>query len=119
MFSQTIHKDGSFVLMNSSVIKAKCEAMLSYIKTHRAQARQEVMDENREKMKNRFFHRLFKRPDPTDQEVEDYITGDVMFSDLFRVELFGYESEAVAKRLLKACEYTSEIYVSTEDLEKI
>lgn len=119
MFSHATHKDGSFVLMDSSVIKAKCEAMLIHIEAHRKEFRQEVIDKNREEMKNRFFHRLFKRPDPTDKEVEEYVTSGTWLSELWLADTVGYQSEDVAKRLLKACEYTNEIYVSTEDLEKL
>ena len=89
------------------------------IEASRKDSRKEMIDENRAEMKKGFFHRLFKRPDPTDEEVETYIAGDRWFSPLWLCDNAHYEGEAVAKRLLNACKYVEEFYVSTEDLERL
>jgi hypothetical protein len=117
--SQTVHKDGSFVLIRSDIIKAKCENALASIKAAREKYRQEAMDKARAEMMNGFWFKLFKKPVPTDEQVESYLCDGVMFSELFRIQIMYYKQEDVANRLLSASKYADEMYVSTEDLERL
>jgi hypothetical protein len=116
--TQTVHKDGSFVRMRSDVIKAKCEAMLIAIKSIRQERVKKTIEEGRQRMMQGFWHRLLKKPVPTDDQVKSYLS-DGMISETFWDEISFYKNEEVAKKLLNACTYAEEIFVSTEDLERL
>ena len=114
----TVHKDGSFVRMRSDVIKAKCEAMLIAIEAVRKKRVQETIEATRQRMMKGFWHRLFKRPVPTDEQVRQHLN-DGFISELFWDENAYFKNEEIARKLLNASKYAEEIYVSTEDLERL
>jgi hypothetical protein len=119
MFSnEIVHKDGSFVKMSSKDVKVKCEATLRSIKQIRQQKVSKTIEDARQEIMGGFLYRLFKRPPPTDEEVRDYLHGD-WISPLFWDERAFYKDEEVATKLLHACQFVEEIYVSTEDLRRI
>lgn len=113
-FNQTPHKDGSFVMMRSDIIKIKCERTLIWIKEAREEKIKNLMDSARAKIMQGFWHRLFKKPIPTDDQVKAYLDYELFFAQV----RYG-NSEAIANKLLNACKYADEIYVSTEDLERL
>jgi hypothetical protein len=117
-FNQTVHKDGSFVKMSSEDVKAKCIDTIRAIKATRLERISQTMEEARQKIMSGYFHRLFKKPTPTDEEVKAYLD-DGFISELFWDETYGFKNEEVASKLLHACQFVEEIYVSTEDLRRI
>ena len=117
-FNQTVHKDGSFVKMSSEDVKAKCELTLKTIKRVRQEKVAKTIEETRQKMMEGFLHRTFKKSPPTDDEVRAYLSDDFI-SELFWDETAFFKNEEVANKLLHACQFVEEIYVSTEDLQRI
>jgi hypothetical protein len=114
--------DGSFIKMPSKKVSEMAKARLAWIEQYKKDRRQKHIDKNRQEMINGWWHRFRKLPIPTDQEVIDYI------EDSYRNGNWGInwwpvnhysESEAVANRLINACEHAEDIYISTEDLQRI
>lgn len=117
-FNQTVHKDGSFVKMSSDDVRAKCESTLSYIKKVRQERIAKTIEDARQEMMKGYLHRWFKKPPPTDDEVRVYLD-DGFISELYWDEIAFFKNEETANKLLHACQFVEEIYVSTEDLRRI
>jgi hypothetical protein len=106
--------DGSFVKMSSKTVAEMATKELEWIKQYREKKTQRAIESCRQKMVNGWWHRLWKKPVPTDQEVIVFLEFDI---DMINAT-YGC-SEMIAKRLLNACQYAEDIFISTEDLRVI
>lgn len=120
---QTKSCDDSFVKMTSSKIIEMAKATLKYIKDYRDSATKAVFDNEKQYIMNGFWHKLFKRPEPTDEEVWASVNrcgGDVIhFPETFFINLRYSKNEDAAHRLLNAAQHADEIYISTKDLRRL
>lgn len=120
-FGQRESQSASLVKLTSAKVIDKCERSLAYIKAYRENEFKKLIVKERERIVNGFFHKLFKRPVPSDEEVVRIIeqpSGDVFnVPETFWINIQFHKSEEIAKRLLNAAKQADEIYVSTEDLE--
>lgn len=120
---QAKKRDGSFVSLPSTKIIYLCERTLERITNHRKRAHKKLIEETREEMVNDWWHKLWKKPIPTDEEVLSYIHrsgGDtIRLPETFWINCHGVTNEDTAHRLLNAAKYADEVCISTEDLERI
>lgn len=102
-------------MLNSSVsipaakVRHMAENTIKRIQNARNAAVNRALDEIREDYRKSWWRRLFRRPIPTDAEILKSMDTDM-------IQLMYYNQEQVAQRLLKACNYSDTILVSTEDL---
>lgn len=116
-------RDGSFVTMPSHRIILLCEQTLQRIADYRKRQHKKLIEDTRAEMIDNWWHKLWKKPDPTDEEVLTYIHrggGDtIRLPETFWINIHGSTEEDVAHRLLNAAKYADEVCISTEDLERI
>lgn len=116
-------RDGSFVTVPSKTIIDLCNKTIDRIAKYRERAHKKLIETTRDEMVNDWWHKLWKKPVPTDEEVLTYIHrsgGDtIRLPETFWINFHGSANEDVAHRLLNAAKYADEVSISTEDLEKI
>ena len=117
MFDKKFH--GSFIKMPSKKVREMAAATLEKIRKSREEEYKSDLEHYRQEMMKGFWHRLLKKPAPTDVEVIAW--HDKVYYDSFGMwsELRYGNQEAAARRLHRACEEADEIYISTEDLSQI
>lgn len=130
---QEKHKDGSFVKVSSKDITKRAYASLASIKLCKARDTQRLIERERievmaarEKKRNSLWSRLFgykEKPEPTDAELLKSIEtqrGDgIWLPETFWIDVRYDKYIEVANRLINAAKYADEIFVSTEDLERL
>lgn len=117
MYETKFH--GSFIKMPSDKVAQMASECLKNIREAKEKRRQEELDSWRKIMVNRFWHKLLKKPAPTDEEVINWVNDNSWEGFDYWNSLRYAVREAAAGRVLHACKFVSEIYISTEDLEKI
>ena len=110
--------DGSFIKMPTSKVAEMAQKTLDWINQYRAEKTQKYIESHRQYMVSGFWHRFWKRPAPSDKEVIKNINNNPWNN--FQFIAMSYDiTEKTAKRLLIACKQADEIYISTEDLQRI
>jgi|SRR5579859_1474427 len=108
----------SFIKLSSKTVKEIATEKLDKIAKYRFRRRQEYIEIRRQEISKTWWHRFWKKPIPTDEQVLDYIKHDV-FNELYFISIAGAKAEIVAEKLLKACLLSEEIYLTVEDLDCI
>lgn len=108
----------SFIKMPSKKIAEIAQAALVWIEKAREAKRKAYIDAARQEIMSGWWHRIAKKSTPTDEEALERIEENP-WSGFNLIPLYAGKAEDAALRLLKACEYAEEIYVSTEDLRRI
>ena len=116
--SENCKCSGSFIKMPAKEIAEMAKATLVWVEESRAKISKRYIDDARQEMMNGWWHRLTKRPAPTDEEALERIKENP-WSGFNIIHLHGGKAEDAARRLLVACKYVDEIYISTEDLQRI
>jgi hypothetical protein len=116
--NETIECDGSFIKMSSKKIAELANNTLVWVKEVRETKRKSYIENVRQEIMNGWWHRFRNKPIPTDEEVLARIEENP-WNSFNLIPIHGGKAEAAAIRLLKACEYADEIYISTEDLRRI
>lgn len=123
LFKSTKCPLDSLVVIPSSQLKKMAEATINYILQYRKNALDELIAKERQEITLGFWHRLLKRPIPTDAEVLSQLNGGcgdgLYISEVFWIETKYWKNEQVANKLLRATSLSNEVYVSTEDLSKL
>lgn len=125
--------DGSFVRISSKTLTEKARQTLQNIKAYKKhdtqrlidRERQEILDQ-REKSRKSIWSKLFgykEKPIPTDEEVleihKNKGAGTIWLPETFWIDFRYSKNEDVAYRLINAAKYAEELYVSTEDLQRL
>jgi len=125
--------DGSFVKVNSKIIIEKARASLANIEKRKKRETQRLVDDRRKelverekKRENSWWSRLFgykARQLPTDEQILHSIENErgdgIWLPETFWIDYRYSKNQDIAYRLINAAEYAEEIYVSTEDLERL
>lgn len=134
MFYSTESKcDGSFAKVDSSSLIELAHQSLENIEKYKKQEVQRLINRKRnkflakeEKRKNSLWSKLFgfkPRKEPTDEEIYEFIKNDhddvIGPSELFWMDLRYEKYIDTANRLINAAKYAPEVFVSTEDLERL
>ena len=129
---QKKHVDGSFVKVSSVDITKKAHESLKVIERQKKRQIQDLItrlrkerNEEIEKKKSSLWSRLFgykEIPEPNDEQIlKSYeCSGEgIWMPETFFIDLSWEKYIDVAYRLINAAKYADEIFVSTEDLEKL
>lgn len=125
--------DGSFVKMASQEVTRLAKESLSNIENRKSAAVQRLIDkrrkliqEDRERARNSIWCGLFgykEQPMPTDEEILHQIKTErfdcIHIPETTWIDIRYEKYEDVAYRLLNAAKHADEIYVSTQDLERL
>lgn len=117
--SSTTKCDGSFVKISSIDAKKMAEDALARVKKRREDSKERAIQCEMEMINNGFFHKLFRMKPATREEAIAELEADHWNFDYHFTNCIGYQSEEAGARILNACKYASELYISTEDLRCI
>jgi hypothetical protein len=111
----------SSVKISSVRIAEMCQTTLTYIKQRRIDKKEKQIKDIRAAIVKGFWHRFWKRPVPTDEEIiaiaNDYHNS---FSWWYEdPDSLYWETERLCKKLLVACKQAEEINISVADLDQI
>lgn len=118
-FNSTVECDGSFVKMDTKVVKKMATKTLERIKKYRADRKEKAIEDIINDINNGFWHNLFRMKPATRKDALAYLENDTWNFDYHFSGCVGYKSEESANRLLNACEHAETVYISTEDLHRI
>jgi hypothetical protein len=110
--------DGSFIKMPSQKVSEMAKSTLVWIKEYREKRTKTYINNARQEIMNGWWYRFIKRSILTDEEVLAIIHKNP-FNGFAFIPIAYDKLEDAAKRLLNACHHTDEIYISTEDLQRI
>lgn len=118
-FNQTIETDGSFVKIASKNAIEMATKTLARIEKLRAESKEKAIEIERQHINNGFFHKLFRMKDATIEDAEKSLSYDDWNFDYHFTGLIAHKNEDSANRILNAAQHADEIYISTEDLQRI
>lgn len=118
-FNSTVECDGSFVKMDSKVVKEMAFKTLERIKTYRAARKEKAIHDVINDINNGFWHKLLRLKPATREDAIAYLEGDVWNFDYHFTACMSAKAFESAERLLNACEHAEVVYISTEDLNRI
>jgi hypothetical protein len=109
----------SFVKMSSAKVLDMATLCLERINNKCEEEKKKYIETYRKIIMNGWWHRLFNKPVPTDEEVIEYMDNNYTLYSYIDCK-YRYQRN-IAKRLKKACQINAsdlntDIYVSTEDL---
>jgi hypothetical protein len=118
-FNQTVEQDGSFVKISSIKATKMAQDTLNWITQKRADRKANAIEEERQRINNGFFHKLFHLREATEQDAIYSLQGDIYNFEYHWSQMAYYKSEEAAQRVLNACKHVDDIFISTEDLQRI
>ena len=117
--NQTIEADGSFVKISAKEAKNMAEDTLQWIKKERTARKEEAILADMKRLDSGFWHKLFRMKPHTREDAIASLDDDPWDFDYHFSKLMYHKSEDSARRILNACNFAEEIYISTEDLRRI
>lgn len=109
----------SFVKMPSAKISEMCEDSLQFIYQRRAEKKKRQIEDVRQSIVKRFWHRFWRRPVPTDEEIIDYLENSDYCLFYGNPDNLYWETEKLCHKLSVACKQVDEINISVSDLDQI
>jgi hypothetical protein len=111
--------DGSFIKMPSKKVSEMAKDKLARINAYIKERKEKHIKYVRQEIIGGFWHRFWNRPDPTDEEIIAFCNDMVFYDRLAWPNLNYNDTIYVANRLINACQHAEELYISTEDLQRI
>jgi hypothetical protein len=118
-FNQTVGADGSFVKVTSKDASEMAIKTLAWVKKLRDDREARAIEIERQKINDGFWHKLFRLKEATVEDAKESLAYDHWNFDYHFTNQIAFKNEEAANRILNACKHASEIFISTEDLQKI
>lgn len=118
-FNQTMNCSTSFIKISSKEAAKMAQDTLDHVKSRREKARNDAIEDERQRINNGFFHKFFRMKDATVEDAKANLSYDSWNFNYHFTSLICAKNEAVAKRILNASKHADEIMISTEELHLI
>jgi hypothetical protein len=118
-FNSTTECDGSFVKIASKDAIEMATKTLAWVDKLRSDRQAGTIEIEQQRINNGFFHKLFRMKEATVEDAKKNLAYDHWNFDYHFNGLIAHKNESAANRILNAAKHADEIYISTEDLQRI